>query len=111
MGGRPCHTPSLQSHEQRKIFRSSCNIREVGATLAGLDADETKMRQVRRWVDTEDEEAGINRQTASLAAMAVLLLLVVVSFALFQELRYKATVEDCLMSGRTNCGVAIPLEP
>ena len=43
--------------------------------------------------------------------MAVVLLLVVVCFALFQELRYKATIEDCLMSGRTNCGVSIPLDP
>ena len=69
------------------------------------------MRQAHRWVDTEDDEAGSNRQTASLAAMAVVLLLVVVCFALFQELRYKATIEDCLMSGRTNCGVSIPLDP
>ena len=67
------------------------------------------MPQVHRWVDTEDEEAGANRQTVSLAALALTLLLVVASFALFQELRYKATIEDCLLSGRTNCGVSITL--
>ncbi len=65
------------------------------------------MRDIQRWVDTEDEEAGTNRQTASLAALAVTLLLVVASLALFNQLRYSATVEDCLLSGRTNCGVDI----
>ena len=65
------------------------------------------MRHVRRWVDTEDDEAGANRQTASLAALAVTLLLVVASLALVNHLRRQMTVEDCLLSGRTNCGVAI----
>ena len=65
------------------------------------------MRQVDRWIDTEDDEAGANRQTASLAALALTLLLVVASYALFQKLRYQATIEDCLMSGRTNCGTSI----
>ncbi len=67
------------------------------------------MPQIDRWVDNEDEETGANRQTASLAALALTLLLVVASFALFQQLRYKATVEDCLLSGRTNCGVSITI--
>ncbi len=68
------------------------------------------MRHVQRWVDTEDDQAGANRQTASLAALALTLFLVAVSVGLVHQLRYKATVEDCLLSGRTNCGVAI-LQP
>ncbi len=67
------------------------------------------MRQVDRRIDTEDDEAGANRQTVSLAALAVTLLLVVASFALVQQLRYKSNVEDCLLSGRTNCGTSITL--
>lgn len=67
------------------------------------------MRHVRRWVDTEDDEAGANRQTASLAALAVTLLLVVASLALVNHLRHQVAIEDCLLSGRTNCGVAIHL--
>ena len=67
------------------------------------------MRHVRRWTDLEDDQAGANRQTASLAAMAVLLLLVVTSLGLIHQLRYKATVEDCLLSGRTNCAEAVSL--
>ena len=67
------------------------------------------MRHVRRWTDLEDDQAGANRQTASLAALAVLLLLVVASLGLIHVLRYKATVEDCLLSGRTNCSEALTL--
>ena len=69
------------------------------------------MRQAHRWVDTEDDQAGANRQTASLAALALTLLLVVVCVGLVNQLRYKTTVEDCLLSGRTNCGVSIQLTP
>ena len=67
------------------------------------------MRHVRRWTDIEDDQAGANRQTSSLAALAVLLFLVVVGLGLIRELRYKATVEDCLLSGRTNCSEAVSL--
>ena len=42
--------------------------------------------------------------------MAVLLLLVLASLGLIRELRYKATVEDCLLSGRTNCAEILPAQ-
>ncbi|WP_158742540.1 hypothetical protein [Acidisphaera sp. L21] len=67
------------------------------------------MRHARRWTDIEDDEAGANRQTASLAALAVLLLIVVASLGIIHTLRYKATIEDCLLSGRTNCAEAVSL--
>ena len=67
------------------------------------------MRQARRWSDVEDDQAGANRQTASLAALAAMLLLVVVSLALVRELRHQSTVEDCLLSGRTNCAETVTL--
>jgi hypothetical protein len=72
---------------------------------------EKTMRQVQRWVDNEDDQAGANRQTASLAALALTLFLVVVCVGLVNQLRYKATIEDCLLSGRTNCGVSITMTP
>ncbi len=61
------------------------------------------MRQARHWVHHEDDQAGANRQTASLAALAAMLLLVVVCLVLVRELRVKAQIEDCLLTGRTNC--------
>jgi hypothetical protein len=56
-----------------------------------------------RWLPESDEEA--DRQTASLAAVAVTLLLIVIGLFLVHELRAKAVLEDCLLSGRTNCVV------
>jgi hypothetical protein len=69
------------------------------------------MRHVDRLVDREEDEAGANRQTASLAALAVTLFLVVACVALIQRLQYASTVEDCLLSGRTNCGTTILVAP
>ncbi len=53
------------------------------------------------WLQDAQEEA--DRQTASLAAVAVTLLLIVLGLFLVHELRAQAMLEDCLLSGRTNC--------
>ncbi len=65
------------------------------------------MRHTQRWTDDEGEEAGANRQTASLAGLALTLLLVVLALGLTQVLRHKAAIEDCLMAGRINCAVLL----
>ncbi len=51
----------------------------------------------------EAEQNEENRITASLAGLALALLLVVVGLFLIQQLRDKARIEDCLLSGRLNC--------
>lgn len=53
------------------------------------------------WFHHSDEEA--DRQTASLAAVAVTLFLIVLGLFLVRELRAKSLLEDCLLAGRTNC--------
>jgi hypothetical protein len=55
----------------------------------------------RRWIEERDEDA--DRQTVSLAAVAVTLLLLVIGLFLVRTLHHAATIEDCLLSGRTNC--------
>ena len=60
------------------------------------------MQQRRPWLIDEDEEAD-NRQTASLAGVAITLLLLVVGLFLVHELHAKAVIEDCLMAGRVQC--------
>jgi uncharacterized membrane protein len=60
------------------------------------------MRQERHWIVDQEEEAA-NRQTASLAGVAITLLLLVLGLFLVRELHAKGVVEDCLMSGRINC--------
>jgi len=51
----------------------------------------------------EPPEARANRQTASLAALALLLGLVVLGLVLIRTLRHEGQVEDCLMQNRLNC--------
>jgi hypothetical protein len=60
------------------------------------------MQQERPFLVEEDDEAA-NRQTASLAGIAVTLLLLVVGLFLVHTLEGKVAIEDCLMSGRTDC--------
>jgi len=60
----------------------------------------------RVWHDpVEEDEAAANRQTASLGGVAIALLLIVIGLFLVHELRAKALIEDCLLEGRTNCGI------
>ncbi len=55
----------------------------------------------------EDKQAIADRQTASLAALAVTLGLVVAGVFLCHALRHTAELQDCLLSGRTNCAVVL----
>jgi hypothetical protein len=64
------------------------------------------MQQQRPWLIDEDEEAD-NRQTASLAGVAITLLLLVVGLFLVHELHAKAVIEDCLMAGRVQCDLLV----
>jgi hypothetical protein len=66
------------------------------------------MFEVHRFNFSRDEDQeGADRQTTSLAGLAFALLLVVVGLFLVRALHSKAMMEDCLMSGRTNCAPVI----
>ncbi len=60
---------------------------------------------IRRGDDDDDDD---NRITRSLAGVAVILFLAVACLLLVRELRSASNLQDCLMSGRTNCA---PIEP
>lgn len=57
--------------------------------------------------DSHAGESVAARQTAGLVGMIVILLLLVASLFLVRQLRASAALQDCVMSGRTNCGAAI----
>ncbi len=57
--------------------------------------------------ETAEDLKAADRQTASLAGMAITLLVVVVSLFLLKELHNKAMVEDCLLAGRNNCDAVV----
>jgi hypothetical protein len=65
----------------------------------------------RLWADPLDDDAAEDRRTASLAGIAVSLLLIVVGLFLIQHLRATVRIEDCLLSGRTNCSQLLPAIP
>ena len=54
-----------------------------------------------------DEQEDHDRQTNSLAALAVLLALVVIGLFLVRVLRTEQKVEDCLLAGRSNCDLML----
>lgn len=55
-----------------------------------------------------DEEADHDRQTSSLAAMAVVLALVVACLFLVRTLGAESRTEDCLLAGGRHCELAAP---
>jgi hypothetical protein len=55
----------------------------------------------------QDAQAAADRQTAGLLSIVVILLLLICSLFLIQQLRSQARIEDCLLSGRKDCGVTV----
>ena len=68
------------------------------------------MYRYRPLLDEPEEEATANRQTTSLQAIAIILLLLIVSLFLVHRLHRSSAVEDCLMSGRSNCDAQLLLQ-
>lgn len=57
----------------------------------------------------EDHEDGSRRRIGALFGLALIVLLAVAAAYLVQALRRESQLEDCLMSGRTNCApIAVP---
>jgi hypothetical protein len=74
------------------------------------------MTRIYRFLYSDEDLEDADRQTSSLAGMAVTLLVVVVSLFLLRELHHKAMIEDCLLAGRANCDAVVaslnaPLRP
>jgi hypothetical protein len=57
-----------------------------------------------RGEEAEDAE----RQTASLAGLAVTLLVLVICMFLLRQLQHTMVIENCLMAGRNNCDMLVP---
>ncbi len=87
------------------------SVRTKQGRSALFEPDEPPVNAMRyvRSANPEDDQAGADRQTNSLAALAAMLFLVVVCLALVRVLHRQSTVEDCLLSGRTNCAEAFTL--
>jgi hypothetical protein len=51
----------------------------------------------------DDEREADDRRTAALMGLAIVLALALAGIVLVRDLGEKSKLEDCLMSGRTNC--------
>ncbi|HUB15637.1 MAG TPA: hypothetical protein VMB34_27070 [Acetobacteraceae bacterium] len=69
------------------------------------------MQARRQWQNEAEAREEADRQTASLAGIAITLLLLIVGLFLIRALHAEAQLEDCLMSGRTNCDVLVVPAP
>ena len=57
----------------------------------------------------EDDRESDDRRTAALMGLALVLSLAIAGVVLVRDLGKEAKLEDCLMSGRTNCApIEIP---
>jgi hypothetical protein len=59
------------------------------------------------WPDDETVQKNEDRRTAGLAGLAVVLLILIGSLLLVQQLRTASRVQDCLMAGRRNCDALV----
>ena len=77
----------------------------------GVDAGVPRLTAMRERYDDEDREAD-DRRTAALMGLVVVLSLAIAGVVLVRDLDKKSQLEDCLMSGRTNCApIETPLPP
>ncbi|MCX7383402.1 MAG: hypothetical protein NT133_18750 [Alphaproteobacteria bacterium] len=64
------------------------------------------MSRIYRWIYSTDRETA-DRRTTSLAGLAVILVILVVSMWLTKQLQRKSAIENCLMAGRINCDMLV----
>jgi hypothetical protein len=81
---------------------ASCLVGRRHATLepAARPPHAAPMSDSKKRESQTDQEG---RVTASLAGLAFVLVLVIVGLFLVRVLKKQSELEDCLMSGRTNC--------
>ena len=65
------------------------------------------MYRHHHWLEDSSEEKIADRQTASLAGVAVILLLLVGGLFLVQQLRTATLIQDCIIAGRLNCDASV----
>jgi hypothetical protein len=57
----------------------------------------------RHWPDDRASQQAAERQTASLAGIVVILMLLIGGLFLVRQLRTASKIEDCLLAGGRNC--------
>jgi hypothetical protein len=63
----------------------------------------SRLGSLRRMSDNRQDDDGGSSRRGALIGLAVTALLVVAAYYLVNSLHNEGKMEDCLMSGRTNC--------
>lgn len=66
------------------------------------------MAKIHRLVFNDHAADDADRQTMSLAGLAVTLVILVLCVWLTKQLQTKSAIENCLMAGRNNCDALVP---
>jgi hypothetical protein len=80
---------------RREVVLAGLGAASIGSTVAGVQLAMT------------DPDQGDNRRGA-IAGLAIAVFLLVFGLWLARELTASSKMQDCLMSGRTNCNVIEP---
>jgi hypothetical protein len=59
------------------------------------------------WLEDDAEDESAQRRTGGLAGIVVVLLLLVGGLFLIQQLHMAAALQDCVLSGRSDCDVQV----
>jgi hypothetical protein len=66
---------------------------------------------MRRTEESDNDTDDDDRQTRSLAGLAIILAIALVGLFLVQRLSSLSALQDCLMQGRTNCApIEVPAQ-
>ena len=58
----------------------------------------------------DNDDGAEQRRSAALIGLIIILALAIAGVVIVRELREKSQLEDCLMSGRTNCNTIQPAQ-
>ena len=107
MGGYSLGAP------QTGLMSGQTKIEKESPVMNGSEPQETqpqstKLQNARPEKDRSEETESQGNHTAAMAGLAIAVVLLVVGLWLARELTAASKMQDCLMSGRTNCNVIQP---
>ena len=65
------------------------------------------MSRLPRLAVVEDDQQAADRQTGSLAGLALTVAIIVLSLFVIKQLQASTAMEDCILAGRLSCGMTI----
>ncbi len=93
---------------QTGVVSGQKNEKEDGLVVSNLQPESTKPQNTKPENIRREPAESQGSRTPAMAGLAVAVVLLVVGMWLARELTAASKMQDCLMSGRTNCNVIQP---